>query len=151
MARELGGGVRITGLNEFRAALKAADAKAPRALSTALRRAGQPVLRRVQAIAPVGRRSDDPHPGLLQRSYGVQVRGTRAGIVSSAPYGAGAEWGMHGKWAGFRDRYRPAPGETGGRFAFRALLEVEDEVAELVTEGLEEVITIQGWAREGTA
>ena len=58
------------------------------------------------------------------------------------PYGAGAEYGQRGKWAGF-ERY----GRRGERFATRALETQADEVQRIITEELQELITMNGWPR----
>ncbi len=146
-----GAGIEIENLRAFRRDLRASEAGTSREMTTALREAGRPVLERVRQVAAVGRRPKDPHPGLLRRSYSIRTAGSSAFLGNKAPYAAGAEWGLHGKWKGFR-KY-PAFGTGGsrgrGRFAWRAVVERQDQVQEIVTERLREVIQIHGWAREG--
>ncbi|HXF72684.1 MAG TPA: hypothetical protein VNO79_08775 [Actinomycetota bacterium] len=137
-------GVEIENLGEFRRALRRAQDGAPRQLSAAIRRAGRPLLERAAEVAPRG------PSGKLKRSYRLRVSGTSGRVFSAVPYGAGAEWGLHGKWKGFR-RY-PAFG-TGaargrGRFAWRAVVERKEEIVAVISEELRQIITIQGWAKE---
>jgi hypothetical protein len=129
----------IEGLSEFRAALRAAEEATPRELTAALKAAGLPIVQRAAYFAP-------KRTGQLAASYKASATGTRAQIVSKVPYGAGAEWGTHGKWAGFK-KYRGAP-DSGdrGRFVWRALLELSDEVMDDIANRLEEILTIHGWA-----
>lgn len=124
--------VVIVGLNEFRAALKAAQGTYPRQLTKALKLAGVPVIAKIAARVPYD-------SGTLAGSYRASVRGTRASITSRAPYGAGAEWGRYGKWSGFM-RY----GEPG-RFAWRAVQESEEEIAAVMYAELKNVIEAYGW------
>lgn len=129
------GQIIVHGLAEFRAAARAAIGKAPRALTGALRKAGQPILRRA--------RSDVPHQtGLLSSSLKVSVRSTTGSIVSAAPYAGGAEWGRHGKWAGWVSKHGGPP-----RFVWPAVESEQDEVIDILDAELKEVITILGWAK----
>ena len=143
-------GIVIENLAKFRRDLKAAADASPRELSAALREAGKPVLERVKQVAAVGRPPADKHPGLLRSSYRIRVRSTSAFLMSTAPYGTGAEWGLHGKWKGFRKYPAFGTGRSAGRgrFAWRALVEKQDEIVEIMNERLQEIITIHGWARE---
>lgn len=127
-------GVEVDGLKEFRAALRASASGSPRQLSSAIRSAGAPIVRRAGDLAPVRR-------GLLSRGYTVRVRGTAGDIVSRVPYGAGAEWGRGGKWKGFM-KY----GLPGYRFAARALDDRADEVAALIEQEMASIVEINGWA-----
>lgn len=128
--------VRITNLREFRRDLRQAIDATPRELSNALKRAGDPIVKRAGQLAP--RRS-----GRLAKSYRARARGTTGFITSLAPYGAGAEWGVQGRWRGFARH-----GARGSRFAGRAIDEKADEMLELVFEEIEEIVTIHGWAEE---
>lgn len=121
----------VAGLTELRAALKAAQGRAPRELTKALKRVGEPVVRAAAAAAPY-------RSGTLSRSYATSVRGSTASIVSKAPYGAGAEWGKFGKWRGFMRYGGP------GRFAWRAL-EADTELPERLTHELSDVLSANGW------
>lgn len=141
------GGIVIENLAAFRRDLKAAVDASPRELTTALREAGGPVLDRVKQVAAVGRAPADEHPGLLRGSYRIRVRSTSAFLSSTAPYAGGAEWGLRGKWKGFR-KYPGAEAGGRGRFAWRAVLERQDEIAEIMSERLRDLITLHGWARE---
>jgi hypothetical protein len=132
-------GVVIENLSAFRTALRRAEQATPRELSAALRRVGIPIVAGIRTIVPTGP-ARDPHPGLLRGSYRVSVRGTIGSVVSKAPYAAGAEWGQHGKWAGFA-RY----GEPG-RFAWKTVEEESDLIVEEVFRGLTDVAQIYGWA-----
>lgn len=127
--------VTIQGLTEFRAALRAVNATAARELTKALRAAGAPVLEETRRLAPA-------RTGELRAGYKIRVSGPRAFIESAAPHGPGAEWGQSGKWRGFA-RYGP----RGGRFAGKAAETKADEVFDIVTRELSELISIGGWAR----
>lgn len=130
----------VHGQAEFNAALKQAQRDAFVSAQKGLRDAGKIVLERTRGNAPVGS-GRDAHPGRLRSSYRVSVRGLYGQIVSSAPYAAGAEWGMRGKWKGFR-KY----GELG-RFAWKAVNESAASIADTITEALRDVINLGGWAR----
>jgi hypothetical protein len=142
-------GVQIIGLRELRASLRASADAAPREATAAVKRVGaQVILPRIRAIAPVGHRPDDKHPGMLRRGYKISVSGSSGSVVNSAPWSAGAEWGQRGKWRGFT-RYPSVAG--GGRFAWRAISEQADKIVEGVYAELLEVLTAHGWFREGGA
>lgn len=126
--------LQIDGLREFRAALKLVSAATARELTKALKAAGVPVTQRAADLAP-------KRTGALAAGYRVSVRAPNANVVSAVPYALGAEWGSRGKWSGFL-RYG-----GDGRFAWRAVQDREAEIAEVLTRGLEEILTIQGWAR----
>lgn len=138
-------GITVDGLKEFRAALRASGSGLTRELPKALRLAGKPPLAETKALA--GRTSVSPRStGALQKSYKIRTSGTTAFVSSGVPYGAGAEWGVYGKWSGFR-RYPPGPESAGrGRFAWKAVVEKRDEIAEVLYRALEDVIQVQGWA-----
>lgn len=142
---ERGGGIEIANLREFRADLRRAQDASPRELTKALKTAGGPVLKRTQTLAPVSTRPDDKHKGALKKAYALSVSGTSASIISKAPWGGGAEWGSHGKWKGWV-KYPPASGESRGRFAWRAVIELADQIVETVYEGLKDIVDIHGWA-----
>lgn len=129
-------GIEITNLALFRAGLKAAVAGSPAQLTAAIRKAGQPIVLRAQMLAQAA--SDT---GAHARGFSVRVSTTTGKLYNREPYGAGAEWGLLGHWAGFR-RYGPR-----GRFAWRAMEESEDAVARIITAELQELLTINGWAR----
>lgn len=130
-------GVEIVNLRSFQRALRASEAGATRELSRAIRAAGRPIVERARVLAP--RRT-----GLLASAYAIRASGTTGNVINRAPYGAGAEWGLHGKWKGFR-RYRGVQGGRG-RFAARAVEERRDEIVRIMTDELREIITISGWA-----
>lgn len=124
--------VVIGGLNEFRAAVRAAAGKYPTEISKALRLAGVPVVAGAAALAP-------HRSGALASGYKVSVRGTTASVVSSVPYSGGAEWGTMGKWSGFT-RYGSTP-----RFAGRAVELEETAIALIVQTELSEIVGAYGW------
>ncbi|MGH2692320.1 MAG: hypothetical protein ACRDHM_07420 [Actinomycetota bacterium] len=125
--------VRVEGLTEFRSALRASIQATPRELTRALKRAGDPILAALRGI-PAHR------SGALAGGYRARARGTTAEITNVMPYGAGAEWGARGKWKGFLRYGGP------GRFAARKVDEKAEETMLRVSEELEQVIMIQGWA-----
>lgn len=128
-------GIVIPNLPAFRAALKASETGTTKELILALKTAGEPVVKRAGELSPLG------PTGNLKASYKATVRGTKGEVRSGVPYGPGAEWGQRGKWSGF-NRY----GVRGSRFATRALDEKADEVAEIITTQLNDILTIHGWA-----
>jgi hypothetical protein len=137
-------GVRVKGLRELRRDLKASRAALPRQLTVALRKVGIPVAAEAASYAPVGRRKADTHKGMLRGGYRVSVRAARGAIVNRAPFAAGAEWGMRGKWKGFRRYPAPAPGGRG-RFAWRAVWEEREAITNGIADALKDVLTAQGW------
>jgi hypothetical protein len=143
------GGVKIVGLDALRADLRKAGKNSPRALTKGLRAAGKPVLERTRALAPMTRRKaypGGPHPGELKASYRIRIRGTQASIISSAPFGAGAEWGVHGRWRGFLKYPGASDNPQRGRFAWRAVLENREQIAASIDAAMHEIETIYGWA-----
>lgn len=133
--------VYIENLSALRGAIRLATGNADRTLTAALKAAGAPAVRFAGEIAPVGDRPDDLHQGQLAASYGVSARGSVGRLTSSAPYGAGAEWGQHGKWAGFV-QYGP----PGLRIAGRAVAEKAEEIYALLSAGINPIAEIYGWA-----
>ena len=125
-------GVVITGLNEFRAAVRVAAGKYPTEITKALKAAGVPIVAQASIMAP--RRS-----GALAAGYKVSVRGTKASVVSAVPYAGGSEWGTRGKWSGF-NQYGPPP-----RFAGRAVETQETAIQLIVEYELREIISAYGW------
>ena len=125
-----GGTVTVTGINEFRAAVRKAAGAAPREIPLALKRAGVPILAQAAAIVP-------HRSGRLAAGYRVAVKGTTASVVSSVPYAGGAEWGSHGRWLGF-------PGAPP-RYVWPAVEAQEATVEALVEHELLEIITAYGW------
>jgi hypothetical protein len=137
------GGLEIVNLNQFRADLKRAAGRTPSDLRMALKAAGVPLLDRVREYASAASRT-----GRLEGGYSIRATASWADILNREPYAAGAEWGMHGKWSGFT-KY-PAAGFGGsagrGRFAWRATVDMREELVELVAEKLRDVMTAYGWA-----
>ncbi len=148
-------GVRIAGLTELRNDLRRALGAYPKALAAGIKRAGAPLAPRASGYAPVGRsdqggQSGRAYPaGALRAGYRLSVRGSTGSVVNPVPYAAGAEWGLHGKWAGFT-RY-PSAGTGGGRgrgrFAYRAVFESEAEIVDAIDKELNDVLTVYGWFR----
>lgn len=134
--------VRIVGLREFQAACRAAGDAAPGLLHEALVKAGEPVVEAVRGKVPHGaRRGGDKHPGQLAEGYRVAVTGSTGRVVNPVAYAAGAEWGVRGRWAGFA-RY----GAERGRFVWHEVELQADAIRDRVEAGIEQVITVMGWA-----
>ncbi len=134
-------GVEMPNLPRFMRALREADREIRSEMYRGIVRAARPVVERASQLAPV-------RTGRLAAGYYARARSSGGEILNRMPYAAGAEWGLHGKWKGFR-RY-PAFG-TGasagrGRFAWRAVLEKREEVLRLITEEMQRVIELMGWA-----
>ena len=124
-------GIRVEGLTEFRSAAKAALGRAPRELTAGLKRAGAIPIKEAASRVP-------QRTGALAASFKAQVRGTTGDITSGVPYGAGAEWGSHGRWLGF-DGSPP-------RYVWPAVESRAREIEDAVLDELREVVTILGWA-----
>jgi hypothetical protein len=141
-------GVRIEGLREFRAALAAAESANPRELTRVLKDVGALLAQAAGGFAPVGRAdrrsTRQPGPGGLSSGYGTRVRGTHGDLVNKVPYAGGAEWGLHGRFKGFRRYPGPAPGGRG-RFAWRAVYEQRQVIVRAIYDGLRSIITAHGW------
>lgn len=125
--------VYIEGLEEFRAAVRRAEVENPRLVSAALKRAGTPLVAASRAKMPA-------LSGALRKSVKTSVRRTMGMIYSDSPYGGGAEWGIHGKWAGWVSRYGFVP-----RFVYPTVEEMQPITAELIYQGLHDVVSIYGW------
>lgn len=137
-------GIEVEGLSQLRAACRASGSGLSRQIPKALRAAGRPPLERVKVLA--GRTLTSPRStGALMKSYKISTRGTSAYLQSGVPYGGGAEWGLYGKWSGFR-KYPGIEAGGRGRFAWRAVQEERDAIADLITRALNDLIEIQGWA-----
>lgn len=131
-----GVGVEIKGFKEFRRALRESEDATGRELTQAIKKAGEPIRAEAERNASRASRS-----GRLAGGYRIRASGTKGRIVNKVPYAEGAEWGRHGKWSGFMKYGGP------GRFAYKALQEKTDEAVDILSAELEEIITIQGWAR----
>lgn len=131
----MAGRVEIENLRAFQRDLRAAADASPRELTAALKKAGDPVVKRAAQLSP-------RLTGALAGSYKAQVRGTTGSIQSGVPYGAGAEWGTKGKWSGFT-KYGP----PGSRFAGLAVDDAAEEIAEIIAKELQDIVELHGWAR----
>lgn len=128
----------IEGLKEFRADLRRSHAHSPRLLTQAIKAAGVPF--REAAMGLYDRASDT---GFLRDQTKIRARATSGFLANTAPYAQGAEFGLHGKWRGFR-KY----GARADRFIFPALEKGAPAAFEVMTEQLSELLTILGWYRE---
>ncbi len=79
--------------------------------------------------------------GELAGSWFAQAAEGGAEFGSSAPYGAGAEWGQQGKWSGFE-----AYGAAGERFVGGAAQDKIEDVAQATTMVMLPSLTLHGWA-----
>jgi hypothetical protein len=137
--------VTVQGLPELRVALRASADGAPKESSAAIRAVGRDiVLPGIKAIAPVGRRPDDRHPGQLRAGYRISATMTQGSVVNTAPHSAGAEWGKSRRWSGWR-KYPAPPG--GGRFAWRTVFERQDQITAAIFEGMKAIVSAHGWFR----
>ena len=125
-------GIVVVGLKEFRAAVRAADVLAPKAIAAGLKVAGTPILAQARANAP----------GRVGTSLSIATSGPKASIVSSLPFQGGSEWGVRGKWAGWVAKYGSPP-----RFVYPAVEAKSEEAGLILMEELKQVIEIMGWAR----
>ena len=134
--------VEIVGLAEFRRDLKRAGLGTKDA-TAAMKKAGAPVLAKAAAYAPKGSgEGGDTHPGQLAGSGKISAAGTKGRVVFKPFYAPGAEFGVHGRWQGF-DKWGSVP-----RFGYRALGESADQVFQIVTTELDDVLTAYGWFHE---
>jgi hypothetical protein len=137
-------GIEVVGLNDLRRACRAAGGGLSRQVGKAIRTAGKSPLAKVRVYA--GRTtSSSRSTGALLKSYKIRASGSSGYLQSTVPYGAGAEWGLYGKWSGFRKYPGIEPGGRG-RFAWRAVYESRDEIVKIISTELEDVLRIQGWA-----
>jgi hypothetical protein len=127
--------VEIVGLAEFRRDLKRAGLGTKDA-TAAMKKAGAPVLARAAAYAPKA-------SGALAGSGKISAAGTRGRVVFKPVYAPGAEFGAHGRWVGF-ERWGSPP-----RFGYRALAESSEDVFNIVTTELNDILTVLGWFHEG--
>ncbi len=123
--------VEIIGLAEFRRDLKRAGLGTKDA-TAAMKKAGAPVLAKAAAYAPRGK-------GTLAGSGKISAVGTKGRVIFKPVYAPGAEFGVHGRWVGF-EKWGSTP-----RFGYRALAETSDQVFQIVTAELNDVLTVYGW------
>jgi hypothetical protein len=132
-------GIQIQGLAEFRRDLRRAG-EGTKDATAVMKKAGQVVLAKAAGYAPkgdVGR--GDKHPGQLAGSGKIMAAGTKGRVVFRQAYAAGAEFGSHRRWTGF-DRWGATP-----RYGYRALNETTDQIAQIVADGMAEVVSMYGW------
>lgn len=130
--------VKVEGLQEFRSALKKAEGANPGELTRAIKAAGAMLPSKVRGNAP--RRS-----GALAASVGsVQASGTKGRVPVRAKYAAPVEFGRKGPAAQtLTAKYGPPP-----RFGYKAVADSTDEIEKALWEGIQDIVTIYGWAKE---
>jgi phage gpG-like protein len=84
--------VRVEGLRELRAALRALGPAAGRELRDGIKDAAELVALQARRDAPRGEPGRDPHPGQLAASIRAP-KGAQAAVVSRLPYAGVHEWG----------------------------------------------------------
>lgn len=130
-------GVKVIGLKEFRQALKQSADANPRELTKVLKDAGSVIPPRIQRHAP---RASGELAGSVGR---VQASGTKGRIPIKARHATFAEFQKKGAYgATMSSRYGGTP-----RFGYRAVEESVNEVTDRIYDGMEQIITIHGWAR----
>jgi hypothetical protein len=132
--------VEIVGLAEFRRDLKRAG-ESTKDLTAAMKKAGAPVLAKAATYAPRGGEGD-PHAGQLAGSGKISAAGSKGRVIFKPYYAPGAEFGAHGRWQGF-DKWGSPP-----RFGYRALAESSEQVFQIVTTELNDMLTVFGWFHE---
>jgi hypothetical protein len=132
-------GIQIQGLAEFRRDLRRAG-EGTKDATAVMKKAGQVVLAKAVGYAPKGDSGrGDKHPGALAGSGKILAAGSKGRVVFRQAYAAGAEFGSHGRWQGF-DRWGQPP-----RYGYRALNETTDQIAQIVADGMAEVVSVYGW------
>jgi hypothetical protein len=136
------GAVEVVNRAQFEEAVATSIRELSTEVPSALAEVSRPLMEEANFAVPVDTtRPDDPHPGMLRGSYAVVVEGSTALWVTSADYGAGAEWGSHQKWSGF-EKYGPP-----GRFVERVMVANEEELPLAIFERLRNAFELQGFAR----
>jgi hypothetical protein len=132
-------GIQIQGLAEFRRDLRRAG-EGTKDATAVMKKAGQVVLAKAVGYAPRGTtESGDKHPGALAGSGKILAAGTKGRVVFRQAYAAGAEFGSHGRWQGF-DKWGATP-----RYGYRALNETTDQIAQIVADGMADIMSVFGW------
>lgn len=126
--------VRIEGLAEFRQALKQAEGANPSELTKALREAGRILPGKIRP----GMGSVSAHVGSPTAS------GKKARIPVRHRASAIAEFSNKGKYGQTMNvRYGRTP-----RYGYRQVDKNADELSERLNDGMAQIVTIHGWAKE---
>ena len=126
--------VEIVGLAEFRRDLKQAGLGTKDA-TAAMKKAGAPVLAKAAGYAPKA-------SGALAGSGRISAAGPKGRVIFKPVYAPGAEFGAHGRWTGF-EKWGSPP-----RFGYRALGEESENVFNIVTAELHDILTAYDWFHE---
>jgi hypothetical protein len=126
--------VEIVGLAEFRRDLKRAGLGTKDA-TAAMKKAGAPVLAKAAGYAPKDK-------GTMAAGGRISAAGTKGRVIFKAVQAPGAEFGAHGRWVGF-EKWGSPP-----RFGYRALAEESENVFNIVTAELHDVLTVLDWFHE---
>lgn len=139
MAQPVDVAVRVEGLKELRRDLRGVEKALPRELTKTLKEAASPVADKAKALAPRG-------SGRLAASIRPYASGTAVTVATRLPYGDVIHWG------GTTGRgHRPGVGGSGSvkvagsRFVERAAVDREDETAERLGDGIEELLGRNGF------
>lgn len=129
--------MELNGLVEFRHALDQAADATPRELTSALKSASKKVAMEARGYAP--RKS-----GKLAKGYKPYARSGKTkvetGVRNKVPYAPGAEFGMKGKWKGFRHL-----GARAKRILFKAWAHWKDRLPREVFREVSRVAQAHGW------
>lgn len=127
--------MRIRNLAEFQRDLQRAASRIDEETERALERAGEPLLRLAQALAP-RRTGHLASLGRINRSgddFALEFDHIKAGVL---------EFAGSGKYASLNSKWGQPP-----RFAFRALEQQESRITETIERELEDVVSAYGWFR----
>lgn len=121
--------IEAEGLKELRRDLRKVEQASPRAVSAAVRAAGQAPLRRVRELTPKVK-------GTLAGGWRLSAAGPVGALTNRVPYAGGAVWGQRGRWKGF-DRYGPPP-----RFAGPAIEQTAGQIEAELTKQLAPLLSL---------
>lgn len=126
--------IQITGLKEFRAALKEMDAGLPKLIRVALNKSSQLVIDYAKPRVPhrTGRAASSLKVRSSQKQARIAAGGTRA------PYYPWLDFGGTTPKGGTRPFY------TEGRYVYPGLKKNRDEITQLMSEALTELATTAG-------
>jgi hypothetical protein len=137
--------VRITGLKELRAELRAAADASPREVTAALREGAKTVAARSNELAPQGK------TGALKADGRPFATGTRAGVRYRLPYAGVQEfavnWSRRNRTGKGTNEVHYTKGGPPPRFAYRSVDELGPGLLDATFERITNILRCHGWFR----